>query len=147
MHRSLLLFAGLPLVAGLGIAAVDDGATPLAKTGRVNVTAQCVNGDVRGNVAPSSLRIAQDDDVEWQIHETGRVDSIRVYPKKSNRWPFDSNKRKGRRNDPATASDMEPDQAGETYEYNVEVWCTDNHGAKLHQEIDPDIIIEDEASR
>jgi hypothetical protein len=146
MHRSLFLFAGLPLLGGLGIAAAYDGGSSLAKTGRVNVTAQCVNGEVKGNVAPSSLRIAQDDDVEWTIHETGRVDSIRVYPKKSDRWPFKSNKPKGRRDDPAQAGDMEPDQAGETYQYNVEVWCSDNLGDELHEVIDPDIIIE-EASR
>jgi hypothetical protein len=142
----MLLLVGLPLVTGFGLAAAHDGAAPVAKTGTVNVNAQCVNGDVKEHINPWQLRIKQDDDVEWRIHESGRVDSIRVYPKDSNDWPFDTNKPKGRPNDPASASDMESDQEGKTYQYNVEIWCVDNHGAKLHEVIDPDIIIEEAAS-
>lgn len=144
MHRGMLLFVGLPLAAGLGIAATHRGAPPV-KTERVNVNANCVNGEVNEQINPWQRRIKQDDDVEWRINENGRVDSIRVYPKDG--WPFKANQPKGRRggND-ATAGDMEPDQAGKTYQYNVEIWCVDNRGDSLHAVIDPDIIIEETAS-
>lgn len=146
MHRNSLWLVALPLVAGLGLAAARDGATQPAKTGRVNVNAQCINGEIKPNINPWRLEIEQGDDVEWNIHESPRVDSISIYPKKG--WPFnDAPPYKGRQNSPAGAGNMKPDQAGKTYQYNVEVWCTDNHGEELHEVIDPDIIIKGETGR
>ena len=144
MHRSLLLLVGLPLVAGLGFAAARHEAAVPAKTGTVNVTAQCVNGEINANINPWSIEIEQDDDLEWRIHQTPRIDSISIYPKDG--WPFnDAPPRKGRQNAPAHAGNMKPDQKGKTYEYNVEIWCHDNHGDELHEVIDPDIIIKGDA--
>ena len=146
MSRNVFLLAALPLLAGVGFAA-SRAAAPMPKTGRVTVTAQCVNGEVRHSINPWRLEIDQGDEVEWNIPEGAQVDSIAIDPKESGRWPFSANQRKGHRGQPARSGDMRPNQAGQTYQYNVEVWCTDNRGDALHEVIDPDIIIREEATR
>jgi len=109
---------------------------------RVGVLARCRaagGGDV--SVDPDPVLVRPNDDTTWELDSAATAESMRVYPKDANEWPYPDPPYRGRRGVPAHARRMRPGQAGRAFLYNVEVVCSRPDGRRDTVVLDPEMIV------
>ena len=108
----------------------------------ITVSARCRpagGADVR--VDPDPVLLHPNDEATWELDSAATAESMRVYPKVADEWPFPDSPHRGKRGAPARARRMKAGQAGRAFLYNVELTCIRPGGLPDTVVFDPEMII------
>jgi plastocyanin len=139
MRTPLLVTAGAVSCLLITVAALS-GSPRAAATQTVTIDARCAGPrNTQVTVQPWNLRIAQGDDVRWEINAAANTNAITITPKAS--WPFATNRPGGSKTTPATAAGMNPNSRGK-YSYSIQLVCQAGANPPDSVLIDPDVIVD-----
>ncbi len=134
----------LPAVLALALSGSDwqpPRGTPARRAQTVTVTVLFTCEGERA-VNPWEVRLAQGDEIDWVLDERSDVQEFEIEKKRAlGRWPFDGDRPRGRKGEPARGRNMKEGARGK-YSYDIVAQCPTPDGGSRRVVIDPDIIID-----
>ena len=110
----------------------------------VNLTITCTGTGLQATIDPYIAEVKEGDVIEWRLSDASTAEDFEIDKKSGlfKKWPYDKGPPyKGKKNEPANAGPMKPDQVGKTFAYSVTATCTPTGGQPRKIIIDPDMII------